>query len=224
MATVVTIIASFFTEKPQLEQLVGTCVTVSKEQHGQLEMQSASPFLEINPVHKQALRITGVMLLVVMLVLCVGFGYTDDPSEGGQITISGGVLSMICTCILATVVMIVVGASAYFAQAEHVHVKDGLLGSVVPVTKETSILQKSNEKMEMAVEAGACKSQHFAVSGPAVSQRGEVVGEAGLKPEAISIGASVQSDDVGTQTSVPALNESPQRKWPCFPCNHPWSF
>mmetsp|Transcript_112860 Transcript_112860/g.283864 ORF Transcript_112860/g.283864 Transcript_112860/m.283864 type:complete len:176 (+) Transcript_112860:3-530(+) len=94
VASAVTIVVSLLTVRPLETQLQGTCATAAATTGTAVGCSGLSA---LDPMHRRMLLDSGELLLAIMLVLCVGFGYSAEPTRGGQTTISGGVLCILCT-------------------------------------------------------------------------------------------------------------------------------
>mmetsp|Transcript_174860 Transcript_174860/g.560664 ORF Transcript_174860/g.560664 Transcript_174860/m.560664 type:complete len:653 (+) Transcript_174860:54-2012(+) len=97
---VVTIVVSLLSGKPDVGKLYGTCVTVAVPAAG-VRPPSVEFRLATKASHRQMLLTSGLFLLAVMGTLCVGFGYSSAPWEGGGTTVSGGIICILCVVVVA---------------------------------------------------------------------------------------------------------------------------
>lgn len=99
LVSTVTIGVSFITPASETSNLDGTTFQLTG-------FGDSSRVTMSDPLHRQMLLALGVVLLAVMLNLCVGFGYTNNPTTGGEVTISGGLLSIFCSWVWASMILI----------------------------------------------------------------------------------------------------------------------
>merc|ERR1712007_343025 len=99
LVSTITIGVSFITPAAEQSNLDGTTFQLTG-------FGDSSRVTMSDPLHRQMLLTLGVVLLAVMLNLCVGFGYTNNPTTGGEVTISGGLLSIFCSWVWASMILI----------------------------------------------------------------------------------------------------------------------
>mmetsp|Transcript_112861 Transcript_112861/g.283865 ORF Transcript_112861/g.283865 Transcript_112861/m.283865 type:complete len:191 (+) Transcript_112861:3-575(+) len=78
VASAVTIVVSLLTVRPLETQLQGTCATAAATTGTAVGCSGLSA---LDPMHRRMLLDSGELLLAIMLVLCVGFGYSAEPTR-----------------------------------------------------------------------------------------------------------------------------------------------